>query len=83
MGCVYECALRNRLCPRLEVDYALLLIAMNCVPRDNLARLTRGSQPVINTGLYQPFKHPHVMCSPPIGVEKLSGVFMNVISCVC
>ena len=62
---------------RLEVDYALLLIAMNCVPRDNLVRLTRGSQPVINTGRYQPFKHRNVMRSPPIGVEKLSWVFMN------
>ena len=27
--------------------------------------------------LYQPFKHPHVMCSQPIGIAKLSGVFMN------
>ena len=71
------CALKNRLRVRLEVDYMLLLIAMNCVPRDNLARLTCESQPVINTGHYQPFKHPHVKRSPPIGVEKLSGVFMN------
>ena len=61
----------------IEVDYALLLIAMNCVPRDNLARLTRGSQPVINTGHYQPFKHPHVTRSPPIGVDKTVWVFMN------
>ena len=61
----------------LEIDYALLLIAMNYVPRDNLARQTRGSQPVINTAHYQPFKHPHMTRSPLIGVEKLSGVFMN------
>ena len=52
---------------------------MNCVPRDHLARLTRASQLVINTGHYQPFKHPHVTASPPLGVEKLSGVFMNEI----
>ena len=32
---------------------------------------------LINTGHYQPFKHPHVRRSPPIGVEKLFGVFMN------
>ena len=42
----------------LKVDYTLLLKAMNCIPRDNLARLTRGSQLVINTGHYQPFKTP-------------------------
>ena len=73
-------ALRNtcRLRARLEEDYALLLIAINCVPRDNLTRLTRRRQPVIDTGHYQPFKHPHIACSPPIGVEKLSGVFMNI-----
>ena len=62
---------------RLEVhvDYALLLIAMNCVLHDNLdTRKPAG----YNTGHYQLFKHPHVMRSPPIGVEKLSGVFMNI-----
>ena len=73
-------ALRKRLRARLEVDYALLLIAMNCVQRDNLARLTRGNHPVVNTGHYQPFKHPHVTHSPPIGVEKLSGVYEYIIS---
>ena len=36
------------------------------------------SQPVITTGHYQRFiKHPHVMRSPPIGIAKLSKVFMN------
>ena len=65
------------MCARLEIDYALLLKATNCVPHNNLARLTSGSQPVINTGHYQPFKHPNMTRSPPIGVEKLSGVFMN------
>ena len=66
---------------RFEIDYARVLRSrLRTVTNsyDNLARLTHGSQPVINTGLYQPFKHPHVMRSPPIGVEKLSEVFMNV-----
>ena len=35
------------------------------------------SQPVINTGHYQRFKHPHVTRSLPIGIAKLSEVFMN------
>ena len=76
MGCVYArleidyvCALRNRLLAVLK--------AMNWVSFNNLMRLTRRSQPVINTGHYQPFKHPHVTRSQPIGVEKLSEVFMN------
>ena len=67
---------------RVEIDYA-------CVLRNTLRAVTNsyescarapdacGSQPVINTGHYQPFKHPHIPHSPPIGVEKLSGVFMN------
>ena len=29
-------------------------------------------------GHYQPFKHPHVTRSPPIGIAKLSEIFMNV-----
>ena len=39
-------------------------------------------QPVINrapAGHFQRFKHPHVTRSPPKGVEKLSGVFLNVV----
>ena len=67
MGWVYARALRNRLRARLEIDYTLLLIAMNCVPHDNLARPTCRSQPVIN-----------VTRSPPIGVEKLSGVLFFI-----
>ena len=42
-----------------------------------MKKLSR-SQPVINTIHYQMFKHPHVMCSPPIGIAKLSEVFMNI-----
>ena len=60
-----------------EIHYALLHSYELRVPRDNLVRLTRGSQPVINSGHCQPFKHPYVTRSPPIGVEKLSEVFMN------
>ena len=41
-----------------------------------LARSLR-SQTVINTGHYQQFKHPHVTRPPPIGIAKLSEVFMN------
>ena len=40
-----------------------------------LARSIR-SQPVINTGHYRRF-NPHVTRSPPIGIVKLSEVFMN------
>ena len=36
------------------------------------------SKPVINTGYYERFKHPHGTRSPPIGKAKLSEVFMNV-----
>ena len=30
-------------------------------------------------GHYRSFKHPHMTRSTPIGVEKLYGVFMNVV----
>ena len=63
----YACALRIR----------AVTIAMNGNPRDNLASPTHGSQLVINTGYYQRFIHPHVTRSPPIGIAKLSEVFMN------
>ena len=71
------------LCVRAHLDYARALrlravtIAMNCVPRDNLARPTRGNQLVIITGHYQRFIHPNVTRSPPTGIAKLSEVFMN------
>ena len=49
MGCMYAHVLRIRLGARLYIYYALLLTAMNCVPRDNpeCARPARGSQPVL------------------------------------
>ena len=45
-------------------------------------RLERSirKQLVINraqAGHFSPFKHPHVTRSPPIGIAKLSEVFMN------
>ena len=72
---------------RLDIDYARALrsrlravtIAMNCVPRDNLARLTRGSQPVINTGHYQPFKHPHVALSTNRSRDTVWGIYECVL----
>ena len=65
-------------CKRVRLYFARALrlravtIAMNCVPRDNLARPTRGSQLVMNTGHYQRFINPHVTHSLPIGIAKLS-----------
>ena len=49
-----------------------------CITR-NMKRLASrlARTTVINTGHYQWFKHPHVTRSPPIGIAKLSEVFMN------
>ena len=51
-----------------------------CNKKRLASRLARSlrSQSVINTGHYQRFKHPHVTRSPPVGITKLSEVFMNV-----
>ena len=53
-----------------------------CIARNKkrlASRLARSlrSQSVINTAHYQRFKKPHVTRSPPIGIAKLSKVFMN------
>ena len=42
---------------------------------DNPACLTRGSQPVINTGHYQPLKHPHVMLITNMSRETVRGIY--------
>ena len=54
-----------------------------CNKNRHAPRLARSirSQPVINTGHYQRFKHPNVTRSLPIGIVKLSEVFMNVFLC--
>ena len=72
VGCVYARALRDRLRACLEIDCALLLIAMNCAFRVIVlayagARHAEASQLLTApAGHYQPFKHPHVTRSPPI-----------------
>ena len=56
-------------------------IALNKKRLAQRLALSIRKQPVINrapAGHYQPFKHPHVTRSPPIGIVKLSEVFMNV-----
>ena len=40
-------------------------------------QLVHKYQKTAPAGYYQPFKHPHVMRSPPIGITKLSEVLMN------
>ena len=51
------------------------------IPQDNLARPNvEASSVCMNRApvcINKSFMHTHVMRSPPPGVEKLSGVFMN------
>ena len=57
---------------------SFLLIAMKRVQRENFALHTEPSRFLTApAGYYQPFKHPHLTRSPPIGVDKLSEVFMT------
>ena len=73
--------LRRRLLCALRVSCAYRVMWHNgssrCSQPIGMKKLSR-SQPVINTGHYQRFKHPHVTRSPPIGIAKLTEVFMNI-----
>ena len=67
-------------CMRARLDYAL--IAMICAFRVIIlrARHAEASSVCINRApvcINKRFMHTHLTRSPPIGVEKLSGVFMN------